>query len=142
MKKFIYCHFSLFGVLYFFSIIYPCIFQLASAVYVLIDSFIYYRDFKNNGKSEYAKAVFVYDIIVFCYSNASYFILYLYNFISILIDGLGKPATFYTVHVMGALLLQVVYFIARGLVHKKVFLTGKKVRNTDDASMSSSEPTE
>ncbi len=138
MKIFIFLHYVAFGYLFFTGTMirsffpedspFRYIIPLLLILYICIDSYIYYKDFLKNGKHKHAKALFIYDCIVFGVTTLTYISFYLINVVVTSIE-YGQMETTQIIHISITCVIQLVFLIARGYVHAKIRRTGAKAGN-------------
>ena len=91
MMVFVICHFIFFGYIQVLGVMFyafvpensfkPFLYLIIAFVYLCLDTFIYYLNYKRKGKSKFAKALFVYDTVIFFIMSLVYTVFYIMNFV-------------------------------------------------------------
>ncbi len=130
MKKFIFFHYAFFGYVQFMGVflygyfpempVFPYLALLISFAYLIFDTLFYYKNYKKNGKHKHAKALLIYDSVVFAYTGFVYILLYLVPFIlDLSYSDFPSAQTLFRLIIV--FVLQITYLIFRGLCHKEIF---------------------
>ncbi|MBE6588523.1 MAG: hypothetical protein E7647_08965 [Ruminococcaceae bacterium] len=127
MKKYLLSHFALFGYLQFMGVflygffpeakIIPSLILAISFVYFIVDTIVYYKKIKEHIKPKQAKALSVYDRIVFLCTFFLFLFLYIYPFVwDLLYD--DSPDLHAIPRLLLVLLIQIIYLVLRVICNR------------------------
>ena len=144
MKKYFISHYVLFGYLQFLGVflygffpeakILPSLILAISFVYLIVDTIVYYKKIKEHINLKQAKALSIYDRVVFLCT----YILFLFLYINPIVWDLlySEPLDLHAIpRLLLVLLIQIIYLVLRVICHKET-------RNTEVGSVSSDKTTE